>query len=291
MKIAYLILAHNTPGQLQRLISALQSKDATFYIHIDKKSNESFKISQNNNIYIIKKRIPVFWGGYSQVQASLALLQEAKKNGEYDYYILLSGSSYPVKSVQYIKNLLNTYNGYQFIDLYPMPLFDKTFDRVEYAFFEGHQNRLINYFLMKTNYLIRKLNIKRSFPNEYKNMKLYGGGQWWVLTNSCTEYILKYIVENKAFLNFYKYSFCPDEMFFQTIIGNSPFAGKVMNGVMHTDWSGDLKPAIINESHLDLLKNEYISVPFGDNKRFLLFARKFNDESEKIIKKIDTLRT
>lgn len=290
MKIAYLILAHNTPRQLQRLISALQNKDVAFYIHIDKKSKENFKISQNN-IHFLKKRLSVSWGGFSQVQATLSLLQEAKKHGEYDYYILLSGSSYPVKSVQYINDFLNTYNGYQFIDLYPMPLFDKTFDRVEYAFFEGHQNGLINYFLMKVNYFIKKLNIKRSFPTEHKNMKLYGGGQWWVLTDSCIEHILKYIGENKALIDFYKYSFCSDEMFFQTIIGNSPFARKVMNGVMYTDWSGVPKPAIINESHLGLLNNEYISVPFGDNKRFLLFARKFNDESEKIIKKIDTLRT
>lgn len=37
MRIAYIILAHNYPEQLGRLISKLNKDDVSFFIHIDKK--------------------------------------------------------------------------------------------------------------------------------------------------------------------------------------------------------------------------------------------------------------
>lgn len=40
MKIAYLIAAHNDPGHLKRLISALNISGVTdFYIHLDKRAD------------------------------------------------------------------------------------------------------------------------------------------------------------------------------------------------------------------------------------------------------------
>ena len=39
MKYAYLILAHNNPQQLERMLNMLQDPAAEFYIHVDKKSD------------------------------------------------------------------------------------------------------------------------------------------------------------------------------------------------------------------------------------------------------------
>ena len=291
MKIAYLIMAHNTPKQLTRLISSLQSEHSTFYIHIDKKSSEKFDIPKMNNVHILKKRIPVFWGGFSQVEASLELLKEATKHGSHDYYVLLSGSSYPVKSTHYINEFFSKYNGYEFIDLYPMPLFDKNFDRIDYFFLEGDTNKYINFLYAKINILIKSLKIKRTYPTKYSEFKKLAGANWWALTHYCVEYILNFLKENKEYIKFYKNTLCPDEMFFQTIIGNSPFSKNIMNNIVYADWSGSEKPSYINELHMNILKNESVPVPFGDKRQFLLFARKFNDGNTEIINKIDsTLR-
>ena len=38
MKIAYLILVHNTPNHTKEIINALRHKNALFFIHVDAKS-------------------------------------------------------------------------------------------------------------------------------------------------------------------------------------------------------------------------------------------------------------
>ncbi|MGL4596141.1 MAG: beta-1,6-N-acetylglucosaminyltransferase, partial [Bacteroidia bacterium] len=88
MKIAYLICAHKNPNQLKRLLGALQQENVLFFVHIDAKSDESiFRDALKHTAAIFsKKRIRVNWGGFSQVEAWLTLLEEASAHKP-DYYI------------------------------------------------------------------------------------------------------------------------------------------------------------------------------------------------------------
>ena len=48
MKIACLILAHKNPGQLQRVIKAMQHPAIDMYIHVDKKVDiRAFAVLEN----------------------------------------------------------------------------------------------------------------------------------------------------------------------------------------------------------------------------------------------------
>ena len=78
MKIAYLILAHNTPNHLRRLISALSTPSCAFFIHLDQKSSmEPFAGLAADNVHFTRERVPVYWGDFSQVEAILVLLRDA----------------------------------------------------------------------------------------------------------------------------------------------------------------------------------------------------------------------
>lgn len=291
MKIAYLIMIHNNPIHLKRLINSLNTKDVDFYIHIDKKTKRSFNLPKYDNVIKIKNNIPIFWGGFSQVQASINLLKEAKKNRKYDYYILLSGVDYPVRSNNYIHNFFKKYKGKEFINLYPMPLYDKTFDRIEYYRYEGSRYLILSYIIRLLNMLIKKFHLKRDLPHKYSDFKLYAGSNWWGLTDKSVNYIIKFIKNNSDFIKFYQNTLCPDEMFFHTILGNSSYLNNIMNSFMFTDWSGDIKPALINQNHLSILKKEFINTDFGNKKSYILFARKFSDKNKTITDYIDkTLR-
>jgi hypothetical protein len=74
--------------------------------------------------------------------------------------------------------------------------------------------------------------------------------------------------QNRRFVNFFKYVFIPDEIFFQTIILNSPFKENVIdNDLRCIDWSGrgGFRPTIWCKDDLEEL-----------SKSAALFARKFD---------------
>ncbi|WP_285814982.1 hypothetical protein [Thomasclavelia cocleata] len=50
MKIAFLILCHKNPMQINYLIDMLDDKDVDFYLHVDKKSNIINEIKKKNNL-------------------------------------------------------------------------------------------------------------------------------------------------------------------------------------------------------------------------------------------------
>lgn len=275
MKIAYLILAHTHPLHLTRLIAALQTEHTHIFLHIDKKSHDMICPPLANNITSIKNTVKVNWGGFSVVQATLNLLQEAIVSGEYDYFILLSGADYPIRSNAAILQFLQQHKGEEFISLWKMPELDKPFSRVEYFYIE------------EINKALRHEHFKRKYPEQYAHFTLYAGSQWWALSKRCIDYILQFVADNSEYVDFYKYTFIPDEMFFHTIIGNSPFKKHVVNALMYDDWKTG-SPVVITLQHLPLLAQNTLPTENGGEKT-PLFARKFSDDSQEVIRDIDIL--
>src|SRR5262249_39572090 len=68
----------------------------------------------------------------------------------------------------------------------------------------------------------------RSLPRaRYTKIPLYHGAQWWTLTRDCIDYLVSFLDRNRDFLRFHRYTFCPDEIVFQSIVKCSPFAAKI----------------------------------------------------------------
>src|ERR1700755_343088 len=107
MKIAFLILAHKNPKQLQRLLNALQHPSFHFYIHIDAKTDaEPFKYLIDNNItFFVNKRAKIYWAGYGTIQATINGLQEIPLSN-YDYVNVISAQDFPLKPANEIYNYI-----------------------------------------------------------------------------------------------------------------------------------------------------------------------------------------
>ncbi|MEP7318389.1 MAG: beta-1,6-N-acetylglucosaminyltransferase [Panacibacter sp.] len=273
MKIAYLIAAHNNYRHLQKLINALSNGDSTFYIHIDKKS--LLPNVKDDKIFYIKNRVNVYWSGFSQVRATLNLMEEAIK-GNHDYYAYISGVDYPIKPNTYLYEVLKKGNEYIQINKMGQDTF-APLSRYKYYYFTDYYNRRNKSawqtkFFLSVQKLLRKCKIKKSIP-----YNLFTGASWFVLSKACISYILNCIETDKNYIKFFKTGFCPDESFFQTIIGNSQFYQQVKNSLTYADWSVDPGPAVISENHLPVLKT--VTDKF--------FARKFNDDSAAVIDSID----
>ncbi|MDR1881699.1 MAG: beta-1,6-N-acetylglucosaminyltransferase [Prevotella sp.] len=279
MKICYLILAHDNFSHLDRLIDALDDKDSVFRIHIDKKARQDY-FPRHGNAKVIPEHIDVNWGGFSMVEATLALM---KHGVEYlpgtDYFILISGVDYPVRPKEFLYKQLEKKKEY--MDIAPVPVLFKPVERYEYYYFD-YDRRNPKYYNPKflVEILFKKLRIKRKAP-----FRIYAGAQWFALTCECVQYILEAAGEDRRYAGFFRHTLVPDEAFFQTIIGNSPFLQNVAASLTYTDWEVAVPPAIIEERHIEFLKDH---IGFNDEygQRFPYFARKFNDDSEKLLEKI-----
>lgn len=279
MKISYLILAHNNFTHLDRLIEALGDADTKFYIHIDSKVKQAYTPA-NKQAEVIPQHIDINWGGYTMIEATLALMNHAYKTSpDSDYFILISGVDYPIRSKAFLHNLLQ--QGKEFIDIAPMPVPYKPVERFEYYYFD-YNRRNIKFYnpLFLTEVLMKKFKLKRTIP-----FPIFVGTQWFGLTKGCVSYIIDTVVKDKRYESFFRHSLVPDEAFFQTIIGNSHFKEQTASSLTYTDWEVPVPPANIESRHVEFLKDH---IEFNDEygKRLPYFARKFDDNSQEITNKI-----
>ena len=298
MQIAYLILAEKRPHHLRKLVKALSTSNATFFIHVDKKSNNIADFTMHDkNVFFTKNRVPVYWGDFSMVQATLVLLRQALNSDyDFDYFVLLSESDFPLRSSLYIENFLKNNHGKEFINFIHMSSKKAGKPISRLSCYKPQACRYITtllYRMIKKGLSILKLDsiLNRNYPKIFGNLIPYAGSQWWALTQDASAYILDFVDNNKNIIKYFENTHIPDEMFFQTILGNSPFKSHIHRNFTFTDWATDAKsPNTITMEHI-LYFESYPQVIRDDvyGKGELLFARKFPDNSGKIISKIEKM--
>lgn len=284
MKIAYLLLAHNTPNHMRRLIDALSTDAATFFIHIDKKSDiEEYFYLKKENVYFTKKRIAVYWGHFSQVEAILILMKTAFfSKVKYDRFVLLSGADYPIKSTAYIEAFFQDNKDKEYIVIKHQEKLARHLENYQPLPKYKQQIRFLRKILIKINIIPEKRNYKKHLGK----LTPYGGATWWGLTCKAIEYILRFVDSNPKLMKYFKNIVCPDEILFHTILGNSSFKEKSEGGLTYVDWSrGESNPAYITRNHLKIFQNPQL---FSQNlldstAEQKLFARKFCDDSHQLI--------
>lgn len=295
MKIAYLIVAHNNPLTLGRLINRLNSENATFYVHIDKKSDiENFQSLQRDNVIFCRHRLAVYWADFTQVEASLGLIDFAlHSKPDLDYLVLLSGVDYPIQTTKYIEQYFLENAGAEFINMVKMPSVADS----------KPLSRLTNYTLRNSDgwfyNLAQKLKMacgllprERDYLPVFKQMQPYAGSNWWAITASAGAYVSDFVKNNKEFVDFYKNTVCPDESFFQTIIANSHYKEKVRANLTYADWSaGGANPANISEQHLSLFSSTsgFLNKRIAQQDAEFLFARKFSDSATSVLDQLDRI--
>jgi len=276
MEIAHLILAHNRPGQLERLINSLNYPEADIYIHLDKKTLKGpFEhLSDRPNVFFLKKRVEIYWGAYNIVEATLNGFKEIVQSGKgYRFINLLSGQDYPLQSQQYIHHFLSQNQQTAFMNYLK---FDPDWAEASARIKKYHFNNfnITGKFLLQK--IVNSILPERTIPNE---LILVGRSQWFTIPLDCVCYIIDYWAKQKKLRNFIKLTWAPDEFIFHTILYNSEFRGKMVNNdLRYIDWSsGKVSPKTLTIDDVGAL--------LSSGK---LFARKFDmDTDEKVLDLID----
>lgn len=281
MKISYLILAHDNYHHLERLVHALDDGNCRIYIHIDKKSPMPTNICNENTIFL-KERISVWWLGFSTIEATIKLLEHAEREAFGEYFVFISGTDYPIRSNQFFYDRLA--EGGEFINILKGFQPGKAASRYIYHHFDGVDRRKRNlqfFFFRCIEKLLAFAGWKKTPP-----FQIFVGSQWFALSKGCAGYVLKTAAQDLRYRHFFKNTLCPDEAFFQSIIGNSPYGNQTKNNLTFTDFGSNASPCLISDRHVDsFCQTQVFDGMYGKYEPF--FARKFSDESTNVVALIE----
>lgn len=271
---AILITAYKNIEHLEEIVDFF-GEGFNIYIHIDKKSKIAHqsidKLLKNKNIASISQRYKINWGGLNHLLAILDLAEQAFANDRNEYFHLITGHDFPIKSKNYFSDFFNRNKHSNYMEYHKLPYADWP---------EGGMDRLSRYnlydlidgrtgskeiLLKRFSKLQKLLGIKRRLSNNFPDQ--YGGSTYWSLNREALEYTFYFMKNNPEYLKRFKYTFCAEEIFFQTILLNSPLKDKIINNnlrfIVWENRNGNFPANLDNTDYNDIKKSE------------ALFARKF----------------
>ena len=225
MTHAWLIIAHNEWGILQRLLSLLDAPGCDFYVHIDKKVRELPHLKvEKGHLFMLENRLDVRWGSVSQIECELALFDAAAANGPYDFYHIISGVTLPLKPFEEVDAWFAGLSGKNiFSGLCQSTSYQETLKVRRYNFFLRNYTsrsafrRESSQFLWKSAIALQRLlHIETN-----RGKAFYKASNWVSLTEEAVQYILG---RKKEILRTYRYSFCGDEYFVPSELMASPLS-------------------------------------------------------------------
>jgi hypothetical protein len=224
---AYILLAHQNPEQLNKLIQLLEDKSTVFFIHLDKKVDITLfnYLEEKDNVFFVQNREVCNWGGFSLVKATYNALEETyhffeKRSIKSYHCVLLSGQDMPIQTTKSINAFLMTNKDVSFFNYWQLPYknwWDGGMFRVTNLYlFNVKKHKTINTYINK---VINRLGLKKLLPINklnrlHKEFKLYGSSQWFIINHDALRALIKNKKTYRQLSKALRFSFAPDELFF-----------------------------------------------------------------------------
>lgn len=282
MRFAYMIMAHNSYELLKELIKTLDFPENDIYIHLDLKLGnvdlqQFVGLTKYSKVSFLKNRVDVQWGRVSIVEATMNLLEESIK-GRYDYYHILSGVDFPIKSNKYIKDFFEKNKGKEFIGFRPELKQKDVSERIAYYHFVNGNSYRNSWLMHKINTLLIYIQ-KIFYIRHYYNIECFKIGPAWF---SITDSLARDLVSKKnTILHKYKYVKLPDEMFIQSFVYGTDYMNRIykldeqyQSCLRKIDWERGDPYVWMPEDFDELIESSY------------LYARKFSEKNIDFIRRI-----
>jgi len=223
-KIAYFIMIHHKPVQLDWLLRAIHTDDDLFLIHIDLKSALGLRrewkdiakdvrriIDGRPNIRIMRSRF-TNWGGWSLSRIQLDAIETALKvDKDWTHFVNLSGQCYPIKPLSEIRAALDA-SDRPMVEMRPFSSLPE----------DDWHLRWHPMFETPVKAFIRKG--RKAPPAEFDIS--YKGSQWSILPRTFCEAALSNPLLPKM-ERYFRGLLLTDELIMQTLVANGPGAGAV----------------------------------------------------------------
>lgn len=250
MRVACLVIGYSGAPVLARSAITLKAAGFDVYLHIDRKADRAAYVcslgAAAELCTVLESPVEVFWGGFSMVRAELLLIEAARAVADYDKYILISDDTFPVIPATQLAAHFDTQDDN--ITIRHQDPSSPFYARYHGFFCYDHPATTI-----RTPPLPNPRDAARSIDRDLedriadiaflrragkKNIDVYYGPQFWALTRSTIDLVRKIVSEDVLLVKSFEYSALPDEIFFQSIIGN--YGGKpyLETAPVYSDFSG-----------------------------------------------------
>ena len=268
MRVAYIVSAYKLPDQLTRLLRRLDDGETTVVVHVDRKTSAATYRRMREGAATVSDarfvdRHVCHWGGFGHVRATLKGIDRLLEDGvAFDYVALLTGQDYPLRSSPSLARFFADAGGATYMRHFPLP--QPAWDG------RGGLDRFESWHLIGPRPLRLRIPRRRRIPG---GLEPYGGSPYWFLPRPVVQYVKDYVDAHPEYVRFFERVLIPDEIFFQTLVMNSPYRDTVVDAnLRYIDWSTDPGPAILGIGDLAKLTSSG-----------MLFARKFDQTVDREI--------
>jgi len=264
--IGFVILSHNNPAQLRRLIRTLNAAydDPPIACHHDFSQSTPLINDLGTNVRFVDSFVRTGWGRWSLVVGFLRALRLLYTHANPNWFVLLSAADYPIKAADEVERALRVANVDAFLDLQPVRGNFSNRHQGDRDPNLGHHN---NVALATRRYMHARVALpfarldescdiltdipdfasapKRTFRIPLasplspfnKNYLCYVGSQWFTGNRRTANILLHPTVEDIKLRRFYSFRWLGDESFVHTILGNRNDIMIARNPHRYTRWN------------------------------------------------------
>lgn len=259
-KIAFILLCHKDPDGIIRQARSLTVAGDYVVIHFDARAGAAAygairrALADVPHVAFADGRLKCGWGQFSLVRATLVAARTALNTfPDATHVYLLSEACHPIKTAEYAKAFLDTHDA-DFIECHDFFRSDwiKTGPKKErlihpHYFNERRQKRLFDWNLA----FQKRFGRVRRPP---KGIEVQIGSQWWCLRRGTMERVLDFIQTRRDVMRFFRLTWIPDEIFFQTLVWHLIPAGEITRRSLTFSMFSDYgQPVTFYEDHHALL--------------------------------------
>ncbi|MEG3130319.1 beta-1,6-N-acetylglucosaminyltransferase [Pantoea cypripedii] len=267
MKKIFCILCHKITNPLLYTVNYLSAfEENIILIHVDAKSPmDEFEVFTAKNIFFVRDRVDISWGGYSLVDSTIKTFNEAL-NFSFDYMFLISGDDLPCMTNQEINDLLSSIEMRNLIhyqdnrNTYVDPLLRVRYDYPHY--FYKKNKSLPEKMKARIFRIVMPFYVSRRFKQDaHKVAQFYKGTNWISLNQRTLHALMAFINANDWYRDLFHHSFISDEVFFHTalkqigVTDNYHDENKLNDALRYIDWTtGPDYPRTLDCSDLARIK-------------------------------------
>ena len=240
-ELAAIILAHNNPPQVRRLINALAGLD--IFLHCDLRTPrdvfEQMTADASSRVHTIERRRTTL-ASWSLVEAELAGLRAALEHSSAEHIIVLSGTCYPLVSVSELHEELARWRGRTRMQLLPLPFSWWSTPRNPDGGMWRFRRRFVT--IRDQTIFVGRVPLrtyKRPIPGE---LRLIASQQWKICARAHAKVALQVLDDRPDLVRFWRTTFVPEESALASILASPELVGAVSDEVLDdlpwwADWS------------------------------------------------------